>query len=97
MKKNNVTPKWLKPGAIINCGFTGVVQEIATGDETIMVKVESPKRLAFGHTLEWLPFDSKVMKPATSQKLQAEIQQYRVLLETRLKTYNNALADFMRG
>ena len=97
MKKNNVTPDWLKPGAIIDCGFTGVVQEIATGDETIMVKVESPKRLAFGHTLEWLPFDAQVMKPATPQKLQAEIQQYRVLLETRLKTYNNALADFMRG
>jgi hypothetical protein len=97
VKKKDATPKWLKPGAIIYCGFTGVVQEVATGDETIMVKVESPKRLAFGHTLEWLPFDAKVMKPATPRKLQAEIQQYRVLLETRLKTYDNALADFMRG
>jgi hypothetical protein len=64
VKKNDVIPDWLKPGTIIDCGFTGIVQEIATGDETIMVKVESPKRLAFGHTLEWLPFDAQVMKPA---------------------------------
>ena len=88
-------PKWLKPGAIIWCGFTGVVQEVATGDQTIMVRVESPKRLAFGHTLEWLPFDAKVMKPATSKKLQTEIQQYRALLESRLKIYDSALADFL--
>lgn len=95
MKKKDVTPKWLKPGAIIWCGFTGVVQEVATGDQTIMVRVESPKRLAFGHTLEWLPFDAKVMKPATAKKLQTEIQQYRALLESRLKTYDSALASFL--
>lgn len=88
MKSNVAPPSWLKPGALVWCGFVAVVREVAASDNTILVKVESPKRAALGQREEWLPYYPGTLKRATRKQLQADVDLYRGLLQQRIAEFD---------
>jgi hypothetical protein len=94
MKKLKIArPSWLKPGALVWCGFVAVVREVAVSDNTILVKVESPKRAALGQREEWLPYYPGTLKRATRQQLQADIDLYRGLLQQRVAEFDRIASE----
>jgi hypothetical protein len=93
MKNNLVCPAWLKPGALVWCGFVAVVREVAVSDNTILVKVESPKRAALGQREEWLPYYPGTLKRATRKQLQADIDLYRGLLQQRMVEFDRVAGE----
>ncbi len=88
MKNNPVCPSWLKPGALVWCGFVAVVREVAVSDNTILVKVESPKCAALGQREEWLPYYPGTLKRASRKQLQADIDLYRGMLQQRVVEFD---------
>ncbi len=96
MKNNLVCPSWLKPGALVWCGFVAVVREVAVGDNTILVKVESPKRAALGQREEWLPYYPGTLKRATRKQAQADIARYRHLLQQRVAEFDRIAGELTR-
>ena len=96
MKNNPGYPAWLKPGALVWCGFVAMVREVAVSDNTVLVKVESPKRAALGQREEWLPYYPGVLKRATRKQLQADINLYRGLLQQRVAEFDR-IAGEMTG
>jgi hypothetical protein len=93
VKNNVVCPTWLKPGALVWCGFVAVVREVAVSDNTILVKVESPKRAALGQREEWLPYYPGTLKRATRKQLQADIDLYRGLLQQRVAEFDRITGE----
>ena len=93
MKNNPVLPSWLKPGTLVWCGFVAVVREVAVSDNTILVKVESPKRAALGQREEWLPYYPSTLKRATRKQLQADIDLYRGLLQQRVVEFDRIASE----
>ena len=93
MKNNVASPAWLKPGALVWCGFVAVVREVAVSDNTILVKVESPKRAALGQREEWLPYYPGTLKRATRKQLQADIDLYRGLLQQRVAEFDRIAGE----
>jgi hypothetical protein len=83
----------LKPGALVWCGFVAVVREVAVSDNTILVKVESPKRAALGQREEWLPYYPGALKRATRKQLQADIDLYRGLLKQRVVEFDRIAGE----
>ncbi len=97
MTKNKAHyPAWLKPGALVWCGFVAVVREVAVSDNTVLVKVEPPKRAALGQREEWLPYYPGTLKRATRKQLQADIDLYRGLLQQRIAEFDR-IAGEMTG
>ena len=88
MKNSPLCPAWLKPGALVWCGFVAVVREVAVSDNTILVKVESPKRAALGQREEWLPYYPGTLKRASRKQLQADIDLYRGMLQQRVVEFD---------
>ena len=93
MKNNPVCPAWLKPGALVWCGFVAVVREVAVSDNTILVKVESPKRAALGQREEWLPYYPGTLTRATRKQLQADIELYRGMLQQRVVEFDRIAGE----
>lgn len=93
MKNKAVCPVWLKPGALVWCGFVAVVREVAVSDNTILVKVESPKRAALGQREEWLPYYPGTLKRATRKQLQADVELYRGLLQQRMAEFDRIAGE----
>ena len=93
MKNNVASPSWLKPGALVWCGFVAVVREVAVSDNTILVKVESPKRAALGQHEEWLPYYPGTLKRATRKQLQADVELYRGLLQQRVAEFDRIASE----
>lgn len=95
MKRKPTCPSWLKPGALVWCGFVAVVREVAVSDNTILVKVESPKRTALGQREEWLPYypGPGTLKRATRKQLQADISLYRNLLQQRVAEFDRIAGE----
>lgn len=82
------------------CGFVAVVREVAVSDNTILVKVESPKRAALGQREEWLPYYPGTLKRATRKQVQADIDLYRGLLQQRVAEFDRVageLASYLRN
>ena len=94
-KRKRVCPTWLKPGALVWCGFVAVVGEVAVSDNTILVKVESPKRAALGQREEWLPYYPGTLKRATRKQLQADINLYRNLLQQRVAEFDRVAGELV--
>lgn len=95
MKNNVACPSWLKPGALVWCGFVAVVREVAVSDTSILVKVESPKRAALGQREEWLPYYPGTLKRATRKQLQADIDLYRGLLQQRVTEFDRIAGELI--
>ncbi len=93
MKNSAAYPSWLKPGTLIWCGFVAVVREVAVSDNTVLVKVESPKRAALGQREEWLPYYPGTLKRATRKQLQADIDLYRGLLQQRVAEFDRIAGE----
>lgn len=93
MKNSVICPSWLKPGALVWCGFVAVVREVAVSDNTVLVKVESPKRAALGQREEWLPYYPGTLKRATRKQLQADIDLYRGLLQQRVAEFDRIAGE----
>lgn len=89
-KRPPAAPKWLKPGALVWCGFTGIVTDIAEGETAIMVLVESPKRLALGQRPEWLEYRRGVMRPGQREKSEIERAEWRRRLQENLERFDRA-------
>ena len=87
-KRPVAAPKWLKPGALVWCGFTGIVTDIAAGETAIMVQVESPKRLALGQRPEWLEYRRGVMRPGQRRQFEIERAEWRKRLQENLERYD---------
>ena len=87
-KRHVSAPKWLKPGALIWCGFTGIITDVAEGETAIMVQVESPKRLALGQRPEWLEYHRGVMRPGQRSKFEIERAEWRRRLQENLERFD---------
>jgi hypothetical protein len=70
-----------------------VVREVAVSDNTILVKVESPKRAALGQREEWLPYYPGTLKRATRKQLQADVELYRGLLQQRVAEFDRIAGE----
>lgn len=83
-------PEFLKVGNPIWCGFAGWIEDIAIGTDTIMVKVESPKRKLFNRNDEWLPYREGLMRPLTVEDWELDLDVMTRHLERIVREYELA-------
>ena len=84
-------PDFLKIGSPIWCGFAGWIEDIAIGQDTIMVKVESPKRRLLNRGDEWLPYKEGIMRPLTNDDFLTDVGVYSTRKDEMVKNFYDAV------
>jgi hypothetical protein len=82
-------PDFLEVGKPIWCGFAGWIEDIAVGESTIMVKVESPKRKLLNVRDEWLPYKEGLMRPLTAEDVVMDYSAYDKRLNDMIDGYES--------
>ena len=84
-------PDFLKIGAPVWCGFAGWIEDIAIGTDTLMVKVESPKKKLYAQRDEWLPYREGIMRPLLKEDLLFDVGIYSERRDKIVKDFNDAV------